>query len=102
MRQLNKKKKPDRRCVSQTFYDLVLVAFSCRFSLLAALYRRGFVEFLPAEIADYAVARALSFEPFDSAFNGLVFAYSYGGHTSFQPSFAYAFITPAFWGAFVL
>ena len=82
--------------------DLVLIAFSCGFSLLAALYGRGFVKFLSSEVADYAVARALSLESFDCAFNGFVFAYSYSGHTCILPSFAYAVICLTFFKAFVL
>ena len=70
---------------------LVAAALSCSFALLAPLYRRRFVELFLPEVADDAVAGALSFKSSDSAFNRLVFADFDSGHF-FQPSFAYAVI----------
>ena len=63
---------------------LVAAALSGGFALLAPLYRRRFVELFLSEVADYAVARALSFKSSERAFDRLVFAYFDSGHSFFS------------------
>lgn len=55
----------------------VFVSFSCGFALFAALNGGRFVKFVLAHIAYDTVARALSLETSERAFNRFVFAYSY-------------------------
>ena len=64
---------------------LVTAALSCSFALLAPLYGRRFVEFFLPEVADYAVAGALSLKSSERAFNRLVFADFNGRHAFFNP-----------------